>query len=282
MQPDALTSRPVLVSIADLPQHMVSALAQLVRFAWTQAQACAFAGALFAGMAVSAQFPLPLARYDALLLYAIVVTAIFWLTKIETSREIIATALFHLVGLIFELVKVRLGSWSYPDDALSKVWGVPLYSGFMYAAVGSYIARAWRLFDLRLLNYRPIPTACVAALIYVNFFTHHLISDLRMVLALALLWVMRGTWVYFTVGAHRHRMPLSAAMTLIGAFLWLAENLSTLLRAWQYPHQSQGWALVHVNKLGSWALLVVVSFVLVAAWKHKTHRTQSPYPAVAA
>lgn len=29
-----------------------------------------------------------------------------------------------------------------------RVGGVPLFSGFMYAAVGSYMVRVYRLFDL--------------------------------------------------------------------------------------------------------------------------------------
>src|SRR3712207_8122890 len=51
---------------------------------------------------------------------------------------------FHLVGLALELYKVRQGSWSYPDTGLATVGGVPLYSGFMYAAVGSYVCQADR------------------------------------------------------------------------------------------------------------------------------------------
>ena len=33
---------------------------------------------------------------------------------------------------------------------------VPLFSGFMYAAVGSYIAQAWRILKLELENPRAI------------------------------------------------------------------------------------------------------------------------------
>ena len=55
--------------------------------------------------------------------------------------------------------------------------GVPLYSGFMYASVGSYVCQAWRRLDLRITGYRARSTACVAALIYLNFFTHHWIVE---------------------------------------------------------------------------------------------------------
>ena len=47
----------------------------------------------------------------------------------------------------------------------------------------------------------------------------------------------------------------------------MAGHISTVFQAWQYPDQADGWSMVHVGKFGSWALLVVVSFVLVANWK---------------
>jgi uncharacterized membrane protein YoaT (DUF817 family) len=144
---------------------------------------------------------------------------------------------------------------------------VPLYSGFMYAAVGSYVCQAWRRLDLRITGYRARTTAGVAALIYLNFFTSHVTADVRVPLALALLAVTWRTWVHFTVGRHRYAMPLALSFVLIGFFLWLAENAATLLRAWQYPSQESVWTLVHAAKLGSWSLLVVVSIAMVAAVK---------------
>ena len=243
------------------------AVAQLLRFAWLEARACAFAVVIFAGLALSTLVPLPIARYDALLVYGVVATLAFWALRLETGREVLGTLAFHLVGLVFEVLKVRLGSWSYPEAALTKIGGVPLYSGFMYAAVGSYIARAWRLFDLRLTAYRPVPTAVLAATVYANFLTHHLLPDVRAVLALLLVLATWRTWVHYTVGRSRYRMPLALSFVLIGFFLWLAENISTVFRAYEYPDQADGWSMVHVGKFGSWALLVVVSFVLVANWK---------------
>lgn len=242
-------------------------VAQLLRFAWLEARACAFAVVIFAGLALSTLVPLPFARYDALLVYGVLATLAFWALRLETGREVLGTLAFHLVGLVFEVLKVRLGSWSYPEQALTKIGGVPLYSGFMYAAVGSYIARAWRLFDLRLTAYRPVPTAVLAAAVYANFLTHHLLPDVRAVLALLLMLATWRTWVHYTVGRARYRMPLALSFVLIGFFLWLAENISTVFRAYEYPDQADGWSMVHVGKFGSWALLVVVSFVLVANWK---------------
>ena len=240
---------------------------QLLRFAWVEAQCCLFAVLFFLGLAAVRVVPLPVNPADALLVWSLGITLVLWLLRWETGREVAVIFGFHLVGLALELYKVRQGSWSYPDTGLATVGGVPLYSGFMYAAVGSYICQAWRRFDLRITTYRARSTAGVAALIYLNFFTSHVTADVRVPLALALLFVTRRTWVHYTVGARRYAMPLALSFALIGFFLWVAENAATLLRAWQYPSQESVWTLVHAAKLGSWSLLVVVSIVLVAAVK---------------
>jgi uncharacterized membrane protein YoaT (DUF817 family) len=249
---------------------------QLVRFALTEARCCAFALAVFAGLALSAAAPLPVARYDALLVYCALVTVVFRLVGMETTREILVICAFHLIGLAFELVKVPLGSWTYPEDALTKLWGVPLYSGFLYAAVGSYVVAAWRLFDLRVSGYRPAPTALVAVAIYANLITHHWLPDLRWPLAALLVAVTWGATVHFTVGERRYRMPVALSFALIGFFLWLAENVATFFGAWRYPHQLTTWQLVGPAKFGSWAMLVSVTFVLVAAWRSRTGQLREP------
>jgi len=37
-----------------------------------------------------------------------------------------------------------------------RIMGVPLFSGFMYACVGSYMARVWRIFDFRFDRFPPL------------------------------------------------------------------------------------------------------------------------------
>ncbi|WP_246052855.1 DUF817 domain-containing protein [Actinocorallia herbida] len=253
-------------------------IAQLLRFAWAEARACAFAVALFLGLALFSIIDTPLPRYDALLLYALAITGLFYLLRWETAGEVAVIGGFHLVGLIFEIVKVHLGSWSYPGDAWTKIGGVPLYSGFLYAAVGSYVCRAWRTLDLRLTGYRTTATATVSAAIYLNFLTHHFLPDLRLPLALLLIAATRRTAVHFTVGQARYRMPLALSFVLIGFFLWIAENIATYLGAWRYPYQQDTWNLVHADKFGAWALLVSVAFVLVAAWQARHGRLTEPAP----
>ena len=209
-----------------------------------------------------------LSRYDLLLLVCLITQALMLLTRLETMDELKVITLFHLIGLGLELFKVHMGSWSYPGQAWSKIGGVPLYSGFMYASVASYICQAWRRLDLRF--YRsPNQTASllVAVLIYANFFTHHWLSDLRWgLIGLTALLFWRTT-VAYTVGKRTLRMPILLSFALIALFIWLAENISTLLGAWRYPDQERGWTLVHWGKLSSWYLLVMISLLIVARLK---------------
>ncbi|MFV0532835.1 MAG: DUF817 domain-containing protein [Cumulibacter sp.] len=255
-------------------------LAQLARFGYQQALSCLYPALVFAGIAAAQVVPLPIAEYDALLIYCLALTFGFWALGLETWREVAVIFGFHLVGLALEIFKVAEGSWAYPGEGWATIGGVPLFSGFMYGAVGSYICQAWRRLDLRLAHYPAVSAAIIAVLIYANFFTHHWIADLRLYLALAMLVVLRRCWVYFTVGDTRYRMPLALSFVLIGFFLWLAENLGTLLQAWQYPDQTEVWQAVHVEKLGAWALLVTMSFVMVAAIKSREgvlyHRGAEP------
>jgi uncharacterized membrane protein YoaT (DUF817 family) len=257
-------------------------IAQLVRFALVQVQCCLFAAAVFLGLALSRVVPLPIARYDALLAYALVLTVVFYLVRLETAREVAVIFGFHLVGLALELFKVQVGSWSYPEPAWAKVAGVPLYAGFMYAAVGSYICQAFRRFDLRVDRFPWVRGVALAVAAYANFFTHHYLPDLRWVIAIGFVVVLWRSRVSFTVGSRRYAMPLSLSFVLIGFFLWVAENAATLLGAWQYPGQEQIWRMVHVGKWGSWALLVSLSFVLVAAVKAQEGRFYGEVGAVPA
>ena len=245
---------------------------QLVRFGWQQAASCVFAVAVFAGLLVAYVVPLPIARYDALLIWCIVVTLGLWVARVETWREVLVVCAFHVLGLGLELFKVHVGSWSYPGDAVTKVAGVPLFSGFMYAAVGSYICQSWRRLELRVTHYPAVVTTIVAVCIYANFFTHHWIVDLRVPLAIAAVVALRRCGVRFTVGDARYTIPLVLAFALIGLFLWFAENISTYLGAWRYPDQEDGWHAVHASKIGAWAMLVTMSFVLVATVKAQEGR----------
>jgi uncharacterized membrane protein YoaT (DUF817 family) len=59
-------------------------------------------------------------------------------------------------------------------------------------------------------------------------------------------------------------MPLLLGLFLVALFIWIAENLGTLTKTWLYPHQLAGWSAVSLGKLGSWFLLLIISYALVA------------------
>ena len=72
------------------------------------------------------------------------------------------------------------------------------------------------------------------------------------------------TWIYYRIHYVYRRMPLLLGLFLVALFIWFAENLGTLSRTWLYPSQMTGWSAVPVAKLGSWFLLLLISYALVA------------------
>ena len=241
----------------------------LTHFGIQQALSCMFPVVIFASLALTQYVSLPfLPRYDWLL--AICLLMQWWMVRsgLETKDELKVICLFHLIGLALELFKVRMGSWSYPEPGHFKVFGVPLYSGFMYASVASYMCQAWRRLKLELVNWPPYPVVVpLAAAIYLNFFTHHYTADIRWWLTALVFIVFRRSWVLFEVNGARYRMPLALSFVLIGFFIWIAENIATFFGAWRYPDQTEAWRLVHTGKMSSWFLLVIVSFLIVATLK---------------
>lgn len=261
-------------------QRIAHACAQFWRFGLDQVRAVAFAVVLVGGIGASRLLPadLPVARYDLLLLFGVALTVLARKVGWDGPRDTAVILGCHCVGLLFELVKVRMGSWSYPEEAVSKIAGVPLYGGFLYSAVGSYCCRAWKIMDLSLSRYRPRTMAVLATAVYLNFFSHHWLPDVRLLLAVLLLAAMAGTWVHFTVGRSRYRIPLALAFALIGFFLWVAENAATYVGAWSYPHQLDGWQPVPLDKFGAWALLISVTFVLVARTRNVSGTGDRAFP----
>jgi uncharacterized membrane protein YoaT (DUF817 family) len=168
-------------------------------------------------------------------------------------------------------------SWTYPDFAYTKICGVPLFSGFMYAAIGSYVIQAWRILDLHVRNHPPYWMASlIAILIYANFFTHHFLGDYRWYIAACTLGLYARTTVHFRPLDRVRRMPLLVSFLLIGFFIWLAENISTLFGIWKYPNQMGAWATVSVGKWSSWSLLIIMTITIVAHLKHIKARIHVP------
>ena len=241
-------------------------LAELAMFAFKQAWACLFGALMLAGLIVSDliwQDAWTLARYDALVVYAVSLQVLFVVFRLETLAEARVILLFHLTGTAMEIFKVNAGSWAYPEEAVLKIAGVPLFSGFMYAAVGSFIARVIRIFDMRFAPYPPFwLTVCLGTAIYINFFSHHFLPDIRIALFIATLALFARTRVWFKLGARDYWMPLPLAAFLTSFFLWIAENVGTQTGTWIYAG-STGLDWVSLGKLGSWYLLLYVSFVTV-------------------
>lgn len=253
--------------LARLPRgRLADGLVEFVVFGLKQAWACLFGGLMLA-MIILTRLWWPagwLDRYDVFFLAALLIQAAMLAFRLETLSEARVILIFHIVGTGMELFKTAAGSWVYPEDALFRIGGVPLFSGFMYACVGSYMARIQRIFDIRFTRYPPVwATVLLAAAIYVNFFSHHFMPDLRYGLFAVLVALYWRSFMHYRVFRFRHAMPMLLAFLLVALFIWAAENIGTWSRAWIYPDQANGWTPVSWSKLGSWYLLMLISVVLV-------------------
>ncbi|MCB1505741.1 MAG: DUF817 domain-containing protein [Hyphomicrobiaceae bacterium] len=243
-------------------------LYEFFRFGIKQGWACLFGGLLLA-LLIATHFAYPrdatLSRYDFLAVAAVTIQAAMLRFGLETMEEARVILVFHIVGTVMEIFKTSVGSWVYPEASLLRIGGVPLFTGFMYAAVGSYIARCWRLFDFRFTRPPPMWALSVLAFaIYVNFFTHHYVWDMRLVLFAAAAALFGPCTIHYRVWYVHRRMPLLLGLVLVAVFIWLAENIGTFTAAWAYPSQKAGWHVVSPGKLGAWFLLMIISYVLVA------------------
>lgn len=242
------------------------ALAELVMFILKQGWACLFGGLLLAaiiGTKLIWNPDWPVQRYDFLFLFALATQAFFLWKGLETWEEARVILLFHLTGTVMEWFKVNAGSWAYPEPGIFVILNVPLFSGFMYASVGSYIARVIRIFDMRFAPYPPFGwTVLLAVAIYVNFFAHHFLPDIRLALFLATVVLYARTKVWFRIHDHDWWMPMPLAALLASLALWVAENVGTWTGTWLYSGQTPD-RMVSFAKLGSWYLLLYVAFVTV-------------------
>lgn len=273
---DALTTR--LLNASHGRGRLAAGWHTFLVFGIKQAWVCLFGG-LMVALLIATHLWYPahalLPRYDALTIAAVAIQIVLVRLGLETWDEVKVILLFHIAGTGMEVFKTAVGSWIYPEFAYLRIGGVPLFTGFMYASVGSYITRACREFDLRFSHHPPLKvTLALSAAIYGNFFLHHYWFDLRYLLMACAAIAFRRCWVYFRIGTVYHRMPLLLGFFLIAVFIWLAENLGTLSHAWLYPSQMQGWAMVSVGKLGSWFMLTIMSYVIVTL----VNRPRLPLP----
>jgi uncharacterized membrane protein YoaT (DUF817 family) len=256
-----------LLSASAERSRIAHAVRLFLAFGLKEAWVCLFGGlmvALLIGTHLWYPANAAIPRYDALTIAAVVIQALLIALRLETRDEVAVIFLFHIAGTVMELFKTAVGSWVYPEFSYLRIGGVPLFTGFMYASVGSYITRACRGFDLRFSHHPPlIATAALSIAIYANFFLHHFLPDARYLLIACTVLLFRRCTVHYLIGRSVHRMPFLLAFTLIAAFVWLAENVGTYSRAWLYPSQMHGWTMVSVAKLGSWFMLTIMSYAMV-------------------
>jgi uncharacterized membrane protein YoaT (DUF817 family) len=175
---------PLRIVIRGGLAHLPWRLSEFILFGLKKAWACLFA-AIMLGLMIGTKFvwqaDWPVYRYDVLFFAALAIQALFLRFKMESWDEAKVILVYHIVGTLMEIYKVQMGSWAYPEPGLIKLFGVPLFSGFMYASVGSFMARTIRIFDMRFTRYPPKwQTFLLAAAIYVNFYSHHYLPDIRL------------------------------------------------------------------------------------------------------
>jgi uncharacterized membrane protein YoaT (DUF817 family) len=153
----------------------------------------------------------------------------------------------HLVGTARELFKTATGSRIYLEPSLIRLGGVPLFSGFIYSCIGSYICRGLASVRFPLHRSSAVPLADSFKRGDLPQFLPRplrLRPAARPVRRLRLLFCRATVW--FRGWRVHRRMPLLLGLALVSLFIWLSENIGTFTRVWLYRSQSHGWAMVSV------------------------------------
>lgn len=252
---------------------------EILWFGKTQILACLF-GILLLGGLMLTRYWVPdvnLSRSDLLFLYALMLQAALIIFRLEHKDEVVVIFAFHILATLMEWFKTSpaIGSWAYPDEGvIFRIYQVPMFAGFLYSAVGSYIARSWRLFEFRFANYPRIwITVVLAVLAYLNFFTHHFTYDIRWLLIAASTVLFARTRVTIRMGSRDRTIPILAGLAFVALAIWGAENIGTYARAWIYPGQEDGWEMVSFQKFWAWYLLMILSFVLVSLVRFRDEKS---------
>jgi uncharacterized membrane protein YoaT (DUF817 family) len=249
---------------------------ELVAFLRIQFISALFPISLFTVLGVSKIWDFGLPRYDLIFIACLIAQAAFLLTRLESLKELAELSVFHVCGLALEIYKVRNGSWTYPDDGYWRIGPVPIFSGFMYASVASYMLQAWKRLQLRTGEYPEAPwIVATCVVICFNFFLNKFWPASRLLITFLVLLVFWKSKVTFVNVEKRWQMPLNLAFFLLGLFVWMAEHICSALGAYQYPYQADGWTWVDPGKLTAWCLLVVVCFAIVASLSREAQSDDS-------
>lgn len=120
-------------------------------------------------------------------------------------------------------------------------------------------------------------TMALAVAICTNIFAQHLLPDIRLALFAATLILYARTRVWFRISDHHLWMPMPRAALLASLALWIAENIGTATGTWLYSGQLPGQT-VSPAKLGSWYLLLCVSFATVTPVSRRALGGPPPAP----
>ncbi len=243
---------------------------ELIVFIKKQASCALFGGLLLFFLVLTKYIEIPLLyRYDALLVLALLIQIVLIWIKFEEPKEVLVILIFHASAMAMELYKVSIGSWTYPEPAIFAIGSVPLFTGFMYSSVGSYIARSWRInkFVFRNLPSRSM-LILLGLLIYTNFFTNHFTHDIRWPIFILLVIVFWKTKFFSTLTSRTFLIHPLITNALLASFIWLAEQVGTFAKAWVYPHQTESWQPVSFHTFTSWYMLLIFSFIIISLLYH--------------
>lgn len=203
---------------------------------------------------------------DFMFISVILIQIILIASKYETRTECKVILLYHLLGFAMEAFKTHPSIWSrsYQYLGFFTLLNVPLYSGFMYSAIGSFLFQSIHRLKLRFTHFPSFSLAIpIVVLIYINFFSHHFVPDIRYLLFIAVVLVAYKTYCYFELQGEVYRMHALLSVFLASLCIWIAENIATFLWARVYPNQQLWRHLVSFHKIGSWFLLFILSTVIV-------------------
>jgi len=249
--------------------HNMNFLTEIYYFLLKNISAGVFCLSIILAVIVTSFFEVTdVARYDLLFIYVLMVQMSLLLTGLETKQEFLSIVVFHILATIMELFKTHpsIGSWVYPgwENTIFTISTVPLFVGFMYSAVGSYIVRSHKVMQFRYVSYpQKITTVLLAIGIYLNFFTHHYIHDMRYVLLLATCLIFWKTKIRLQIYKKNRTFSFVGVGLIVTTLIWFAENIATYYKVWLYPNQVEVWQMVSYGKYSSWFLLLVMSFVIV-------------------
>ncbi|MDF9867306.1 uncharacterized membrane protein YoaT (DUF817 family) [Bacilli bacterium PM5-3] len=213
--------------------------------------------------------PLETHRYDVLLVYVIIVQFFLYKIGFESKKDILIIFIFHIIGLTMEIIEVSINqSWAYLNPGFFTIFNVPIFTGFMYACVGSYISKTLDILDIS-LSFFPerINVIILSILIYLNFIFNNYIYDLRIVLFIIIFILYYKSVLTFRLKNKDFKLPLILTFFLAAFFIWIAENIATYLKIWTYPDAIDVWQMVSLHKISSWALLVAVSGSIIFMFK---------------